>query len=209
VVAGGGAYFSVQASGSGITYQWFKGGVAIGGATQSSLLLSGVQSTSAGNYSVVVSDAAGNQVASNAVALAVAASGSARMVNMSARAGVGAGADVLIPGFVIQGDVALTLLIRGVGPQLAALGVPGTLADPVMSLFSGPTLIATNDDWEQSPDLVALNAATTATQAFPLSPGSKDCAMLVTLNPGVYTVQVTGKNGLTGVALVELYAVEP
>ncbi len=204
---GGGAYFAIQATGSGITYQWFKNGIAIAGATQSSLYLSGVQSGDAGSYTAVVTDSSGGQVSSDAASLIVTSTGSARLVNMSARAGVGTGADVLIPGFVIEGNVSLTLLVRGIGPHLSNYGVAAVLQDPVMSLHRGDALVATNDNWEESPNLDALKLATTATGAFPLAAGSKDCAMLVTLNPGLYTVTVSGKDGLTGVALVELYVV--
>jgi hypothetical protein len=206
---GGGAFFSVQATGAGLTYQWFKGSTPINGATFASLLLLDVGNGDAGNYSVRVRDASANEVTSTLAALSVVASGSARLVNLSARAGVGSGADALIPGFVIEGDVALTLLIRGVGPTLGQLQVPSPLTDPVMSLYRGPTAIAVNDNWEESPDLAVLKEAIAATGAFTLAPGSKDAAMLVTLNPGLYTVVVNGKDGATGVGLVDLYVIGP
>jgi hypothetical protein len=204
---GSGAFFYVQASGSGISYQWRKNGTAIAGATQVSLALANVQASDAGAYSVLITDSTGAQVASTAASLTVTTTGSSRLVNMSARAGVGTGTNALIPGFVIEGDVSLTLLIRGIGPQLANYGVSGVLADPVMTLYQGATAFATNDDWEQAANLAALTAVTVAEGAFPLTAGSKDSAILITLNPGIYTVQVSGKNGITGEALVEFYVI--
>lgn len=147
-----------------------------------------------------------------------AGSGS-QFTNISARAQVGTGANVLIPGFFIDGDVAMTLLIRAVGPRLASdpFNVPGTLADPVMTLYrqtNSPNagdseVMITNDDWEQTADLAALNAVTAAKTGLPLNSGSADAALLVSLNPGGYTVKIEGKNNTTGIALMEIYLVGP
>jgi hypothetical protein len=136
------------------------------------------------------------------------------LTSISARAQVGTGGDILIPGIAIQGNVAMTILIRAVGPTLGGLGVAGTLDDPEMvlvrALSGGATEVVTsNDDWEQNPNVALLASATSQVFAFPLDSGSKDAALLVVLNPGVYTIQVSGKNGGTGVALVELYRVAP
>jgi hypothetical protein len=146
-------------------------------------------------------------------------SGTARFINISARAQVGTGSNVLIPGFFIEGDVALTLLIRGVGPTIGAapFNVPGTLADPVLTLFrisntpnpGDQEIMTTNDDWEETPNPTAMEAARVATSAFRLGAGRADGALLVALNPGGYTVKVEGKNGTTGVALMEVYLVGP
>jgi hypothetical protein len=136
------------------------------------------------------------------------------LTSISARAQVGTGGDILIPGISIQGNVAMTILIRAVGPTIAGFGVDGTLIDPEMVLVralsgGGSEVVASNDDWEQSPDVALLQSASSQVFAFPLDSGSKDAAMLVVLNPGVYTIQVSGKNGEMGVSLVELYRVAP
>ncbi len=126
-----------------------------------------------------------------------------RLVNVSARAHVGTGASIAIVGFVTRGGGASTVLIRAVGPGLAQFGVQGTLRDPQLSLHTSTTRIATNDDWAGTPQ---LRAAADAVGAFRLAdPVSKDAALLVTLPPGNYTVQVSGAEDGTGVALVELY----
>lgn len=131
----------------------------------------------------------------------------ARLVNVSARAQVGTGADVLIPGYVIGGNGPRKLLIRAVGPGLSAFGVTGVLEDPKLTVYSGSDPVETNDDWELVSNLSDLQTTTTQVGAFSLESGSKDAAVLVTLNPGPYTVQVSGVGGTSGVALVELFEV--
>jgi|GEM_PF-5017551 len=129
----------------------------------------------------------------------------AKLINLSCRARVGTGGDILIPGLVIAGTAPKTLLVRAVGPTLASFGVSGELADPTLSVFSGNTVVATNNDWSSGPNTAALAAAASAAGAFALPAGSRDAALIVTLNPGAYTVQVAGVGGTTGVALVEIY----
>lgn len=164
-----------------------------------------------GTYTVQVKDSAGAE----GVALAElydARPGTAlapedpRLVNVSARALAGTGDDTLIAGFAIGGDTARTVLIRGVGPGLASFGVAGWLSDPRISLYSGSTPIEANDDWNGSPVLASTFARA---GAFPLDPASRDSALLVTLAPGSYTVHVNGGGAGTGVALVEVYAIDP
>lgn len=128
------------------------------------------------------------------------------LTNVSARAQVGTGDHVLIAGFVITGAGGKRVLIRGVGPSLATQGVTGVLVDPRLRLFSSSgDLLGENDDWDGTP---ALTEAFTTTGAFALGEGSKDAALLVTLPAGVYTAQVSGVDGTTGVALVEIYDVQ-
>lgn len=128
-----------------------------------------------------------------------------RLVNASIRTGAGVGDRTLIAGFVLSGTAPKTLLIRAIGPSLAGfgLGSSGLLADPRITLFRGATSIDTNDNWGGTPE---LKASARAVGAFDLaSDASKDATLLVTLPPGVYTVHVTGADGGTGLALVELY----
>ncbi|MFZ9745429.1 MAG: Ig-like domain-containing protein [Opitutaceae bacterium] len=137
-----------------------------------------------------------------------------KLVNVATRGVVGGGQGQLIAGFVVSGTVPKRFLIRGVGPALAALS-PGlaALPDPwlqVVRTESRPAgvvdvLVRENDSWEvgNPPDLVT--AATVAVGAFPLAPGGRDAALLLTLPPGTYSAQVGGPAGSTGVALVEVY----
>ena len=126
-----------------------------------------------------------------------------RLVNVSARNFVGTGDNILIAGFVVDGTVGKTLLIRAVGPTLASFGVDGTLADPRLEILnSAAAKVVENDNWSGT---LAPTAA--AVGAFPLVPNSRDAAVLVTLPPGAYSAQISGIGGGTGEALVEVYEV--
>jgi hypothetical protein len=132
-----------------------------------------------------------------------------RLINVSARMNVTPGEGTLIAGLVIGGNAPKTVLIRGVGPALAGFGVTGVLLDPIITVFAGNTAIASNDNWEIGTS-TALQIATAATQvgAFALPAGGKDAALLLTLQPGTYTVLVNGVGNTAGVALVEIYDVQ-
>ena len=128
---------------------------------------------------------------------------SGRLINLSALNHVGTGSDLLIAGFTLTGSGSRTLLIRAVGPGLAALGVPSPLADPQLEVFSAttpPVRLADNDT--HSPSLAPIAARV---GAFALPSGSADAALLIDLPAGGYTVQVSGADGGTGAALIEVY----
>ncbi len=127
-----------------------------------------------------------------------------RLIDIATRGEVGTGENILIGGFVIAGNAPKRVLVRGVGPTLATQGVAAPLADPVLKVFAGSTIVAENNDWGSD---AAITAAETAVGAFHLASGSKDAALLLTLKPGLYTVHVAGANNTTGVALVEIYEV--
>ncbi len=130
------------------------------------------------------------------------AASSARLINVSARNQVGTGENILIAGFTIAGTSAKQLLIRGVGPKLAAFGITGALADPQLEVYSGATRVQSNDNWAAT-----LANTFTAVGAFSLDAGSRDAAMLISLEPGSYTVQLSGVGGGTGEGLIEIYEV--
>ncbi len=132
---------------------------------------------------------------------------SARLINASARAFVGTGADLLIPGFVIAGEGTVKMLVRAVGPGLAAFGVPGTLADPQITLYAGSTAIAANDDWGDASNAADIAATSARVGAFALPSASKDAVLLVALPAGAYTAIVSGAGATTGTVIVELYVV--
>ena len=129
--------------------------------------------------------------------------------NVSTRAYVGTGDNVAIVGFVLQGADVRRLLVRGVGPTLAAYGVGAPVADPLLTLYDQGTgaPIARDDDWSASDSAAEARTAATATGAFALPEGSRDAAVVVDLPSGIYTAVVEGKNGGTGTALVEAYEV--
>jgi hypothetical protein len=139
-----------------------------------------------------------------------------RLLNVSVRKHLGAG---LTAGFVLGGTSPTRVLIRAIGPGLAAFGVEGTVADPQLTLFnSASARIDSNDNWSGTP---ALTAAFAAVGAFALpSATSRDAALVTTLAPGNYTVEIsasatsTSTPGLpanaaaaSGTALVEIYEV--
>ena len=120
------------------------------------------------------------------------------LVNLSSRAQVGTGDNVLISGFVVGAGSDKTVLIRAVGPTLTSLGVSGALADPVLSLYnSSSVLLASNDNWN-STDAATMSSV----GAFSLPIGSKDAAIVRTLSAGPYTAVVSGAGGTTGISLL-------
>ncbi|QYM79103.1 hypothetical protein K0B96_00370 [Horticoccus luteus] len=131
----------------------------------------------------------------------------ARLINVSARAQAGSGNEALIAGFVIGGTTSRTLLIRAVGPGLAGFGVANTLVDPKLTLFAGNTTVAENDNWSEAANAATVAQTAVTVGAFALTDGSKDAAIQITLEPGVYTAHVTAASGGAGAALVEIYEV--
>jgi hypothetical protein len=137
---------------------------------------------------------------------------SPRMTNLSARNRVGTGADMMFAGLVITGPAGSMkqVLIRAVGPGLAGapFNVQGVLANPVLEVFSVTGGVATslrsNDDWNINEIPATLFSDV---GAFAIAPGRGDSALLLTLAPGTYTLQVSGVNGGTGEAVVEVYEV--
>jgi uncharacterized delta-60 repeat protein len=129
--------------------------------------------------------------------------GSASFQNLSARAHIFTGEQILIVGFIIGGSENKMVLIRGLGPSLAAFGVPTPLADPTLSLYDhSATLIASNDNWKDTQQAQI--------QATGLAPSNDlESAILATLAPGSYTAFLQGKGATTGIGLGEIYDVDP
>ncbi|WP_221029581.1 peptidylprolyl isomerase [Actomonas aquatica] len=131
-----------------------------------------------------------------------------RLVNVSALGYSGTGDDALVPGFVIEGSGAKTMLIRVVGPSLEQFNVGGRMADPRLTIvpLQQSFAVAANDNWGGTD---ALKTAFGTTGAFSFSgDASLDAAVLVRLPPGGYTVVVAGAAGGTGQVLVEAYDVQ-
>jgi sugar lactone lactonase YvrE len=126
-----------------------------------------------------------------------------RLVNISARAQVTA-ANAIVAGFFIGGTGSETVLIRGIGPTLVQYSTSGVLANPVLTVYdSNQNVIAANQGWN-----AALAATFSQVGAFALPAGSADCALVLSLPAGTgYTAQVSGLNGSSGIALVEIYEV--
>jgi len=131
-----------------------------------------------------------------------------RSMNVSTLGFVGTGDEVLAPGFVIRGTGSKRVLIRAVGPGQTQLGVSGVLTDPRIAMYSAGAgaPMASNDDWSGS---AVLKATFTEVGAFSILDCSKDAAVIVTLPAGAYTVVVSGAGSSSGVALVEVYDLDP
>ena len=123
-----------------------------------------------------------------------------RMANISTRGLVGTGQGQLIGGFIITGGPKL-VLIRAMGPTLAAVGVSPALANPMLTLYAGGNQLAANDDWRTNPNVADIIASG-------IAPGDDlEAALLIRLEPGAYTTVVSGAGDTTGIGLVEIYEV--
>ena len=131
-----------------------------------------------------------------------------KLINVSTRAFVQTGDDVMIGGFIVQGTQAKRIIVRAIGPELIPFGIPNPLADPTLELHDGTgALIASNDNWVTT---IIGGIITTdqvaAIRASGYAPtNDMESAMIVTLPPGNYTAIVRGVNNTTGIGLVEVY----
>ena len=158
-----------------------------------------------GNYTAVVrGNSPGTGVALIEVYDLDQASG--KLANISTRAFVSTGADVTIAGFILGNKSGpSSVVIRGLGPSLAASGVTGSLSNPALELRDGDgVLLATNNDWHDDPvqagKLIAAGLAPS---------DNHEAGIAATLPPGRYTALLAGENNSTGIGLVEVYVLEP
>jgi hypothetical protein len=192
------------------SYQWFFDGTAMVGSTDAVLVVGNASPANSGSYACLVTNASGSVMTTPASLSVVTTSNPGRLVNISCRSQVGTGGNILIAGFVVGGQgVAGTepLLIRASGPALVPFNVAGALPDPQLQLFSGSTLLGTDDGWAGSTQ-VASSAAAVGAFAW-TSPASHDSALVESLAPGPCTAQISGQGGDTGVALAEVYDATP
>lgn len=210
-VIGGSATFSAGAIGTGFTYQWYFNNVAIAGATSATYTISVVSSGNAGSYKVSITNASGTTFSNIVTLTLVSASNAGRIVNLSVRSSAGTGAQTLIVGVVVGGSGvsgSKQALVRAIGPTLTGYGVGGALVDPIMTLYQGTTIVAANDNWAGDSQIIAI-ANQVGAFALP-STTSKDAAFYSpAVNAGIYSVQITGANSSTGVALAEIYDATP
>ena len=179
-----------------------------------------------GTYIILANSAFADQADTGSYMLSTnftASSGSPteRLVNISTRGRVLSGDNAMIGGFIISGSAPKRILIRSRGPSIsgAPFMVPGTLGNPSLRLFSGQSVIAQNDNWQDAPSCSGFvcegAAAISATGLDPCAPNPgqagppPNCALesviLITLPPGGYTAIVNGADGGTGVGLVEIF----
>jgi hypothetical protein len=124
---------------------------------------------------------------------------STRLVNISTRGQVGLSDEAMIGGLIVQGSNAKRVIVRSLGPSLSLVG-GGSLADPVLELHdSSGALLASNDNWVNSPQYSEIIASTVP------PPNTMESAIIATCGAGNYTAIVRGAGNTTGVALVEVY----
>lgn len=139
-----------------------------------------------------------------ATATATATPAPARLLNMSSRARVLTGDQILIDGFIISGSQNKNVALRGLGPSLTGQGVPGAVQDCVIELYSGSTSLKLNDNWKiDDATGTSQEAAVTASGVAPSD--ARESVVLATLAPGAYTVVLRGKSNTTGNAVLEIY----
>jgi hypothetical protein len=214
-VVGGKVALNAVASNSP-TYQWmWNGSTPVSGATDSTLLLSDA-SAAVGSYTCVATNSAGTAISNPATVGVVSTADPGHLVNLSARAEVGTGGNIIFGGFAIAGSGgALPILIRGSGPAIAGapFNVPGTLPDPQLQLFnSANAVLDTNDGWGGSSTMTGAAIAATAASVGAFSWGtasSHDAALDLSEPAGTFTAQIAGESGDTGDALVEIYDASP
>jgi hypothetical protein len=151
-----------------------------------------------GNYTAQVRGANGTTGIGVAEAYDLSLASAARLANVSTRGFVQAGDNLMIGGFIIVNN-PVRVVVRGIGPSLAAFGIPNVLANPTLELRSSTALILANDDWRatQETEIIATG----------LQPGNDlEAALVITLQPGTYTALLRGANNGTGVGLLEIYA---
>ncbi|MGI8437675.1 MAG: fibronectin type III domain-containing protein [Chthoniobacterales bacterium] len=123
------------------------------------------------------------------------------LVNVSTRVQVQSGDSVLIGGFIVTGDKSKNVVLRAIGPSLAAAGIQGALADPELELYdSAGEVVEVNDNW------ISLPPAAVPDGLAPKNPN--ESVIAATLAPGSYTAVLRGTNGATGIGLFELYDVD-
>jgi len=157
---------------------------------------------SPGGYTAIVSGKNNTSGVALVEAYDLDQNGESQLANISTRCFVGTEADVAIGGFILGGvDNGPDVIIRALGPSLANLGVSNALSDPTLGLRDGNgILIAFDDNWQDKPAQAAQITAAGFAPQNALEP-----AIAITLSPGPYTAIIAGKNGTTGVALVEIY----
>jgi hypothetical protein len=202
LAAGGTLTLGGSPPAAGYTCQWLYEGAEIAGATDARLTVPAIGTTQAGYYTLLTLSPNGTESASTTL---VSVTSNAWLVNLSARTLVAPAqsADaILIAGFVTTGPGGKQVLLRGIGPSLATVGVSGgQLADPLLTLYSGQSVLGGPfGSWNPS-----LSTLFTQLGAFPLPGGSADAATSLSVPPGAYTAELTSQSGRDGVGMVEIY----
>ncbi len=121
-----------------------------------------------------------------------------KLQNISTRLNILTGENVLIGGFIITGEDSKRVIVRAIGPALGSVGLAGALEDPVLELNQADGTVVTNDNWKDTQQTEIEDTGLQPTDDL-------ESAIVATLPPGAYTAVVSGKDGGTGIGLVEVY----
>jgi len=136
----------------------------------------------------------------------------ATLGNISTRSFVQTGDNVMIGGFIVRGTEPKRVIIRAIGPELTQFGVPNVLSDPTLELHGGSgALIASNDNWQTTiiGGIITANQVSEIQNSGHAPTAASESAIIAEVTPGNYTAIVRGVNNTTGVALVEVYDLNP
>jgi hypothetical protein len=154
-----------------------------------------------GAYTAVVSGVNNTTGIALVEAYDIATGATSHLSNISSRGLVQTGTNVMIAGVIVQSGTE-NVLVRALGPTLANFGITNPLAHPTLELHdANGVVIAANDNWKSTQQALII-----ATGKAP--PDDLESAIVRALGPGNYTAVVSGINNTTGVALLEVYALE-
>jgi sugar lactone lactonase YvrE len=209
--------FSVAAVGSPLpSYQWSLDGAPIVGATSSSLTINDATFANAGSYTCTITNPSGSVTSNAATLTLVTTPNPGRLINISCRAQVSAGANLMIAGFVVGGTGTSgnqAVLVRGSGPVLGAapFSLQGVLQDPMLTLANvsdNPSIVITTDTGWGGAAVIANTAAAVGAFSWGVR-ATADSAVLESLPAGNYTAEIAGADGDSGIALVEVFDATP
>src|SRR5512133_3350312 len=132
--------------------------------------------------------------------------------NISTRSFVQTGQKVMIGGFIVQGTGTKRVIIRAIGPELTQYGVTNALANPTLELYDAAgALIGSNDNWQTTiiGGIITSNQVSDIQNSGHAPTEANESAIIADLPAGNYTAIVQGVNNATGVALVEVYDLDP
>lgn len=155
-----------------------------------------------GAYTAVVRGTDGTTGVALVEAYELGAGDEPRFVNLSTRGRVGEGDEVMIAGLVVAGTGPRRVVVRGLGPSLAAAGVAAPLARPQLELMQGQRRLFTRAAWAEGTDAAEIGASGLAPQR------AEESALVLRLSPGAYTVILRAASGAGGIGLVEIYDLE-
>jgi len=205
VAAGGSATLRItMGAGGPYTYQWYRDGAAVSGATGSTFAVANAALANEGDYHVVVSDGR-SALQSQTASVKIASNNPGRIVNLSVRAQLEASGTPLITGFVVEGSGSRPILVRAVGDTLATFGVQNGVRDTALKLYRGQSVFSENDDWTRDSEAAQTRSASANVGAFALAETAKDAAIVRRLLAEPYTIHVLNQTPQEGIVLVEMY----